>query len=244
MAYNVDVHAPLPAPVRASHADGVRLQGNDTMSGHVTNPVSRNQLWRKQLLLLAAFGLLALASTAAHAATAYRCQAVRGTTTWQDTPCAAAADGRKVELPAQPLIGASGEAATHRAAEASASRSRFQHSRHPRERRPNTRVARAKPPMSWECRAADGEVFYRHTRCPASVPGDGVVRGDGMLASRGRSRRGGAWGRIAVHGSKIPRAEACRRIHAVGAATRDGHAHDENVSVYDHLMGRDPCSGS
>jgi hypothetical protein len=46
-----------------------------------------------------------------------------------------------------------------------------------------------------------------------------------------------------VHGVRISRAEACRRIHSAGAALRDGHLRDASVSTYDHLMGRDPCSG-
>jgi hypothetical protein len=97
--------------------------------------------------------------------------------------------------------------------------------------------------MSWECHAADGEVFYRHKRCPSSVPGDGVVRSAYAETFTGRHsrRRHTAWDRVPVHGKKIPRAEACRRIHAAGAAGRDGHLRDVRVSTYDHLMGRDPC---
>jgi hypothetical protein len=47
---------------------------------------------------------------------------------------------------------------------------------------------------------------------------------------------------VPVRGVKIPRAEACRRIHSAGAAVRDGHRRDATVSTYDHLMGRDPCT--
>jgi hypothetical protein len=100
--------------------------------------------------------------------------------------------------------------------------------------------------MSWECDAANGEVFYRHARCPGSVPGDGTVRSGYAEKASGpgmRSRKG-AWGRVPVHGKKIPRSEACRRIHSAGAAVRDGHARDETVSTYDRLMGRDPCDGA
>ncbi|MGH8125934.1 MAG: hypothetical protein ACREPK_08810 [Rhodanobacteraceae bacterium] len=99
--------------------------------------------------------------------------------------------------------------------------------------------------MSWECRAADGEVFYRHKHCPSSVPGDGVVRShytEKMSSGHSRRRRNG-WGRVRVHGVRITRAEACRRIHSAGAAARDGHLRDATVSTYDHLMGRDPCIG-
>lgn len=100
--------------------------------------------------------------------------------------------------------------------------------------------------MSWECRAADGEVFYRHTRCPGSVPGDGVVRtryAEALDASHTRRHRN-AWSRVPVHGVKIPRSEACQRIHSAGAAVRDGHRRDAHVSTYDRLMGRGPCGAT
>lgn len=102
------------------------------------------------------------------------------------------------------------------------------------------RAQHVKRAQAWECRAADGEVFYRLSRCPASIAGDGVVRGDGDYTT-GKRRRGGAWGRIHVHGTRIERSEACEHIDAVTADSRDGHQHDERVSTYDHLMGRDPC---
>ncbi|HJU09047.1 MAG TPA: hypothetical protein VJ727_11275 [Rhodanobacteraceae bacterium] len=42
---------------------------------------------------------------------------------------------------------------------------------------------------------------------------------------------------------KISRDEACRAINATAASRRDGHARDEQVSVYEHNLGRDPCHG-
>jgi hypothetical protein len=91
--------------------------------------------------------------------------------------------------------------------------------------------------MSFECRASDGQVFYRHTSCPGSIATDG----------RGGSRRGRSWtqrgvpDRVTVSATRIPRAQACRRIHAGGSSVRRGHEHDEDVSAYDHNLGRDPC---
>jgi hypothetical protein len=173
----------------------------------------------------------------AHAAPVYRCVGAHGHLAYQDTPCTTPARQRKIDLQPQPLIGAPGEhaarvtaAAHHRGATT-------------RPRKKPGHAAHTKPVTSWECRAADGEVFYRHTRCPGSVPGDGTVRRDyaeKLSSSRTRNRQG-AWGRVPVHGKKITRNEACRRIHSPGAAGRDGHARDETVSTYDHLMGRDPC---
>jgi hypothetical protein len=44
-----------------------------------------------------------------------------------------------------------------------------------------------------------------------------------------------------VSSSRIPRDEACREIHTAGSIGRAGHQHDENVSTYEHNLGRDPC---
>lgn len=173
----------------------------------------------------------------ANAASIYRCADAHGHLAYQDTPCATQSRQRELDVQPQPLIGAPGEHAA-RAAAGTHHRSVA----HPPRR--TRRSARVKQVMSWECRAADGEVFYRHTHCPGSIPGDGVVRwqdgGDPPSGKRSRHRRN-AWGAVSVHGRKITRVEACRRIHSAGAAGRDGHAGDETVSTYYHLMGRDPC---
>jgi hypothetical protein len=192
-------------------------------------------------LLTIAWGMAMIGVTPrAQASSVYRCVDARGHLAYRDTPCAAHGRGHKIDVQPQPLIGAPGE---HAARVAAASHHREATAR---PRKKARRGAHAKPAMSWECHAADGEVFYRHARCPGSVPGDGTVRSGyagKMQSSRTRSRQG-AWGRVSVHGRKISRAEACRRIHSAGAAGRDGHARDETVSTYDHLMGRDPCSGT
>ena len=183
------------------------------------------------------FFLLWVIVAGAHAASVYRCVDALGRIAFRDTPCAAQARQHKLDLQPQPLIGAPGEHAA-RAAATTHTRNIARRSKRSR------RTAHVKPATSWECRAADGEVFYRHTRCPGSIPGDGVVRwrdgGDPPSGKRSRHRRN-AWGAVPVHGKKITRVEACRRIHSAGAAGRDGHARDETVSTYDHLMGRDPC---
>lgn len=184
--------------------------------------------------------LLWCVATGANAASVYKCTGAHGQLAYQDMPCAGHARQHNIDLEPQPLIGAPGEATAREAAR----EHRHMHARsHARHTSIATGRRKTKRPMSWECRAADGEVFYRHTRCPGSVPGDGTVRNDyvkNTKSSRTRSRQG-AWGRVPVHGKKISRTEACRRIHSAGAAGRDGHARDETVSTYDHLMGRDPC---
>lgn len=188
------------------------------------------------MLRVACTLLLWCMAGAAHAAI-YKCVDAHGRTTYRDTPCAAHARQTKLDVVGQPLI----DANAPRPAPA------------PRVAGPRTSARRGtstrrvpKPTMSWECRAADGEVFYRHTRCPGSVPGDGTVRGryaETQSSERTRNRHD-AWSRVRVHGVRIPRSEACRRIHAPSAAGRDGHARDESVDTYDHLMGRDPCRGA
>ncbi|HET9818922.1 MAG TPA: DUF4124 domain-containing protein [Rhodanobacteraceae bacterium] len=181
---------------------------------------------------------------ALHAAPVFKCVDAQGHVAFRDITCPARTRQTRIDLHALPTIGDVHEVA---AAVARAREPVPHHARRAtRTRRHSARHARAKPKMSWECRAADGEVFYRHTRCPGSVPGDGVVRwqdGAGSPSGKRSHHRRNAWSRVRVHGVKIPRAEACRRIHSAGAAVRDGHLRDADVSTYDHLMGRDPCGG-
>ncbi|HET7612179.1 MAG TPA: DUF4124 domain-containing protein [Rhodanobacteraceae bacterium] len=205
---------------------------------HPTQP-PRSLFRHRALLAHAACAGLLLLATGAHAASIYKCVAADGRLAFRDTPCAADARQTKLNVSGLPLMdpGAPRHAAASRTTRSSA---------HRRTRRRSARKRPRKQPMSWECRATDGEVFYRHTGCPGSVPGDGVVRwqdgGDSSSGKRSRRRRN-AWGSVSVRGVEIPRAEACRRIHSAGAAVRDGHRRDAHVSTYDHLMGRDPCSG-
>lgn len=178
---------------------------------------------------------LLLGAVGAHAASVYRCVNANGQVTFQDVACHTSAFETKLDLPGQPLI--------DRNAPRHPVTTRALH-RH-RVRRAGRRRTRApKPVLSWQCTAADGEVFYRHSRCPSSVRGDGTVRSAyaAKFHSGHSRRRHNAWSRVRVHGVKIPRAEACRRIHSAGAAVRDGHLRDAHVSTYDHLMGRDVCS--
>ena len=185
--------------------------------------------------------LLWMCMASAHAASIYKCVDARGHLSFQDIACTDHAQQHKLDVRPLPTIGDPAEvAAAERRREAAHDRHSM---RSARKKRASPRRSRAKPEVSWECRAADGEVFYRHTRCPSSIPGDGVVRTAYAEKQSRQNRRGrhNAWGRVRVHGVKVPRAEACRRIHSAGAAVRDGHLRDADVSTYDHLMGRDPC---
>jgi hypothetical protein len=191
--------------------------------------------------MLLALLLLAIAARA-DATPIYRCIDAHGHPAYQDIPCARHTRQSKFDLHRLPTIGDPAEVAASRARLHSVrDRHAVRHAGRPHRAR---RRVRAKTRMSWECRADDGEVFYRHSRCPGSVAGDGVVRGryaESMSTRYPRSRHD-AWSRVRVHGVRIPRAVACRRIHAAGAAGRDGHQRDATVSTYDHLMGRDPCN--
>lgn len=192
-----------------------------------------------RIVRVACTAALLLAASATHAAEVYRCTDATGQRVFQDTPCAAQARQAKLTVAGQPLI----DPGARSARSGDAVEPAVTH-RQPRRAMPPRRTA--KPPTSWECRAANGEVFYRHARCPSSVPGDGVVRaGDAetMANPRGRERHD-AWRRVPVHGVKVLRSVACRRIEGAGAAVRDGHLRDERGDTYERLTGRDPCRGT
>lgn len=198
--------------------------------------------YMRRALATCAAGMWLLAA-GAHAAPIYKCVDAQGAVAFQDTPCDAR--GRQVEVAAaeQPLIDAAAPRATPQAAKPSPQRT---HAGRPRPTATRANAS-AKPPAvadAWECHAANGEVFYRHTACPSTIAGDGVVREryvEHRNGTRARTDRG-AWGRVPVHGAKVTRAAACQRMHSAAAAGRDGHQRDAQVSTYDRLMGRDPCA--
>lgn len=192
------------------------------------------------LLLLAAFG--------AQAGSVFKCVDADGAVAFQSTACATTARQAVLDVHEQPLIDphAFNEVPATTFSGAHHNTSHFHaasvaHSTSARSRD-------AKRTVSWECRAGDGEVFYRHMRCPHSVRGDGTVR-DGesdapTATARGKRRRArDAWGSLPVSARKVSRVDACRQIKATTAIDRDGYARDEQVSVYDHDVGRDPCKG-
>lgn len=195
---------------------------------------------------IAALLSLLIAGTAS-ADTIYRCVDASGAVAFQAVPCAAHDAQTAMQVRGQPLI--DGEAPDSPPARLTSpaydTDAFFRGSRGHVRTRAGSKRKRAQA-TSWECRAADGEVFYRHTHCPHSVPGDGVMRSTGSyVVRRGRGRRGGhdAWSPVAVHARKVSRSEACRRINAVAAVERDGSRRDERTSAYEHDLGRDPCAG-
>jgi hypothetical protein len=170
-------------------------------------------------------GVLPVAAPA-QAGPIYKCTSPHGgAVTFQDQPCASGSHQARIRL-APPPAGANPSRVAD-AAPSPAARS----SRHPRGRR----AARTRVVQSWECRVANGEVFYRHSACPATVSGPA------RAVRRKRQYGGSRVIPLAVTGRAIPRTDACRAINATTASDRFGHARDEQVSTYERNAGNDPC---
>ena len=174
------------------------------------------------LAILFSVGALCAASRAAHAESVYKCRAADGAVAYQDHACASGAAESNVELAPPPPVAPSPDYGrdTHEA----------RRSTHAATSRAATHERREA--VSYECRAADGELFYRHDRCPGRITAD---------AGSGKRGRGGASSTYAVTSEALPRGEVCRRLAAAGSIGRAGHARDESVSTYDRNLGRDPC---
>ena len=190
-------------------------------------PTSRSARWYEWLLILLLLGL----AGGVRAESVYKCTSLQGDVAYQAQACADEQHATVIEIPPAPPVTPSpkyavdNEMAAHESRTASRARSG--------ERR------EASQPMSYECRAADGQVFYRHASCPHSIPA-GNVHSVSTLA-RGKGANRGSSTTVSVSAQRISREDACREIHRAGAAGRDGHEHDEIVSSYEHNLGRDPC---
>ncbi len=163
--------------------------------------------------------LFAVVSTPVMAQDAWRCRAADGALSFQDHPCAPGAQQREIVFAPAPAPAPSPDYLLP-AAPAGV-------------RLVPARTARESAPRSFECRAANGEVFYRHGACPASIA-------DATHRAAGGSRRSGP-ASVRVTAVPLARREACRRMHASGAGARAGRARDEDVSTYERNLGRDPC---
>lgn len=171
----------------------------------------------------------------ASAESVYKCRDARGATAYQDHACSDPSRQTQVQIAAAPSLAVApsvhadphkaGGASTSRRAGASASANVSSHGR-----------SRAHESVSFECRAANGEVFYRHSSCPKSIRTQDIARGE-----RGGKRLSGG-GRSEVSAVPLTRAEACRRLAASGG--RAGHDRDDQVSTYERNAGRDPCRRS
>lgn len=156
----------------------------------------------------------------------YRCADAKGATSYQDRPCADPRHQRVIELAAPtPAAVQSAVGSARPAARAAAA------AREPKRRGSPRKGGERRAVMSWECRAANGELFYRHSRCPASIPGHASARRGARSAAAG----------VQVQATPLPRRDVCRRIHATGASGRAGRIRDETVTTYERNLGRDPC---
>ncbi len=179
--------------------------------------------------------LLIIAGTAtAHADAIYKCRDARGQIAYQDHACANPAQETRIEIASAPPPAASSDYAVEAAA-------------HPSRRQAGTRNAMARrdhaAPVSYECRAANGEVFYKHSGCPKSIT---VATANERHGAKGRSpaARGPATHPVTVSARPLARAEACKRMASGGSVGRAGREHDDAVSTYDRNAGRDPCRHS
>ena len=180
---------------------------------------TRPARWYEWLLVL----LLLVLAGGVRAAPIYKCTDPQGGIAYQQLPCSTGQHESAVEITPAPAYAKSPEYAVDRAPSPALARA--------------ARVSRHEvQALSYECRTADGQVFYRHASCPHSVAATASSGG----AAPGRGSRGGG-GSTSVSSSRVLREEACSRIHSAGAIGRSGHQHDENVSTYDRNLGRDPC---
>lgn len=146
------------------------------------------------------------------AATVYRCAGKDGAVAFQDHACTVGARQSVLDIvshdPPVSVVATRAEQAIRPA----------------RQQATSVRQRRVAEPTSFECRTNTGMVFYRHSRCPASLV-DGT---DG----NGRSRR------LMVSSQGMGRREACRRMRS---GARDGNEFDDRVSTYERNLGRDTC---
>jgi len=186
----------------ADHRDAIELGGHCDPFPMAMPPMNPSVRTPASLLLLAL-----LATSPLHAQSVLRCVDEHGAVAFQDHPCMAGQIQREVVIEPAPAYQPSPEYDTPR----------------PQPLRLVTRSTRRSAktePRSFECRAANGEVFFRHDRCPSSIRG-----------ARGTPS-------ISVRASEVSRGEACRRIEH---PARSGHERDDRVSTYERNLGRDPC---
>jgi hypothetical protein len=157
----------------------------------------------------------------AHAESVYKCRNADGLVAFQDHACSVAQSESRIDIVPAPPIGTSPDYA------------RPSRDDLPRSRTVSTtrgQSANRREPISYECRAANGDVFYRHGACPKQITAGG--------ANSNPRKRSGAAQTFAVSGEALPRSEACRRMASKG---RSGYERDDGVSTYDRNLGRDPC---
>ena len=181
---------------------------------------------------LFSLGFLAIAASmcgAAHAESVFKCRGSDGLVAYQDHACARNAVETQVELEPAPPVAEPNDVPKPRADRTPRKGTRTQAA--------HAHGAKAKAEVvSYECRADNGELFYRHGACPKQISAAGTQSG----ASSHRKAASGAQ-TYAVTAQALDRGEVCRRLARAGSIGRAGHERDETVSTYDRNLGRDPC---
>jgi hypothetical protein len=189
-------------------------------------PTGRTTRWYEWLLILLLLGM----AGGVRAASVYKCTGTQGEVAYQSQPCPEGQQARAIEIAPAPVFTPSPHYA-------------IDHDETARSTRTATRSRaverREAVPVSYECRAADGQLFYRHGSCPHSIPA-AHAHGAGV-STHGKGAGRGSSATVSVSAQRIAREDACHEIQRAGAAGRAGHEHDEVVSTYEHNLGRDPC---
>ncbi len=189
-------------------------------------PTGRTARWYEWLLILLLLGV----AGGVRAASVYKCTGTQGEVAYQSQPCADGQPAAVVGIAPAPAYAPSPHYAidhdetTHSTRTATRGRSAERHET---------------GPLSYECRTADGQLFYRHGSCPHSVPAANVH--SASASTHGKSATRGSGATVSVSAQRIAREDACHEIQRAGSAGRIGHEHDEVVSSYEHNLGRDPC---
>ena len=188
-------------------------------------PTGRMARWYEWLLILLLLGV----AGGVRAAAVYKCTGAQGEVAYQSQPCADGQPATVIQIAPAPAYAPSPHYAIDRDETARPTRTATRG--HSAERRETV-------PLSYECRAADGQVFYRHGSCPHSIPAASVHGASAWMHGKGAARGGAT---VSVTAQRIAREDACHEIRRAGSAGRAGHEHDEVASTYDHNLGRDPC---
>ena len=198
------------------------------------NPFHQTLLSTRHLRAFAALLLIVVSASTAHADSVYKCRDARGQIAYQDHACVDPTRQTLIELAPAPIADPASDVA-RRASPRVAQRNAVHVSR-------GRTSVRASEAVSYECRTAEGEVFYKHSGCPKAI----TVATANPPRSSGRkaTTRGTAMRSSAVSARALPRAEACKRMASGGSIGRAGHEHDDAVSTYDRNAGRDPCRHS
>jgi hypothetical protein len=189
-------------------------------------PTGRTTRWYEWLLILLLLGM----AGGVRAASVYKCTSAQGDVAYQSQPCPDAQQATVVEIAPAPAFAPSPHYALDHDETARTARTAT---------RSRSGERREAAPVSYECRATDGQLFYRHGSCPHSIPAGHARSSSSSSHGKGAGRGSGAT--VSVSAQRIAREDACHEIQRAGAAGRAGHEHDEVVSSYEHNLGHDPC---